>query len=61
MSDALSASMSRIDAPAVYVTLRKKGGGEALGTYLFSLWMLGEQPVTVDGKTYDVALRFKFL
>jgi ABC-type transport system involved in cytochrome c biogenesis permease subunit len=54
----------RVDIPSAYFTLRKKGSGEALGTYLVSVWLsLGSsnptQPVTVDGKTYEMALRLK--
>jgi ABC-type transport system involved in cytochrome c biogenesis permease subunit len=53
-----------VDLASAYVTFRKKGGGEALGTYLLSVWLsVGTdrptQPLTVDGKTYEVSLRFK--
>jgi ABC-type transport system involved in cytochrome c biogenesis permease subunit len=53
-----------IDLASAYVTFRKKGGGEPLGTYLVSLWLsfIGERPnqvVEVDGKAYEVTLRFK--
>jgi ResB-like family len=49
---------------SAYVTFLKKGTGEALGTYLVSVWfsVSGDQPaqkVTADGKTYDVSLRFQ--
>jgi ABC-type transport system involved in cytochrome c biogenesis permease subunit len=57
----------KVDVPAAYVTLRKKGTGEALGSYLLSpqwsritaTFAKPEQDVTVDGKTYTVNLRFK--
>jgi hypothetical protein len=53
----------KIDLPAAYVTFKKKGSGEVLGTYLVSLWQsLGSkpsQPVKVDDKTWDVSLRFE--
>jgi ABC-type transport system involved in cytochrome c biogenesis permease subunit len=52
----------KMDVASAYVTFKKKGSGEALGTYLMSVWLaLAErsQQVTVDGKAYDVALRFK--
>jgi hypothetical protein len=56
------------DVPAVYVTFKKKGSDESLGTYLTTTlfsnyWMLQEperpQQVTLDGKTYSVFLRAK--
>jgi hypothetical protein len=48
----------KVDAPSAYVSFKKKGTGESLGVYLVSLW-LNPQPLTVDGKRYEVALRFK--
>lgn len=47
------------DAATAYVTLKQKGSGEALGTYLVSVWLSREQPVKVDGKEYNIALRFQ--
>jgi hypothetical protein len=57
-------SEQRIDLPAVYVTLLKKGTDESLGTYLgATLLSLQEKPIvdniTVDDKEYDMSLRFK--
>ncbi len=53
----------RDDVASAYVTLKKKGTGEVLGTYLVSLWLsLSKEPpqlVTVDDKTYEIALRRK--
>jgi hypothetical protein len=53
----------KYDIPSVYVTFKKKGSGESLGTYLMSMWFSLEdrppQKVDVDGKTYGVDLRFK--
>jgi hypothetical protein len=49
---------SMIDLPSAYVTLKKRGTNDVLGTYLVSTH-LRPQPVVVDGKRYDVALRFK--
>jgi ABC-type transport system involved in cytochrome c biogenesis permease subunit len=54
----------KVDLASAYVTFRKKDGGEPLGTYLVSVWLsaLGDRPnqtVAVDGKTYEVVLRFK--
>lgn len=52
-----------VDVPSIYATLKHKKDGTVLGTYLFSLNLeLHQQPpqlVTVDGKTYETALRFK--
>ena len=42
---------------SAYVTLRR--GAQELGTYLVSLHLPTPQRVDVDGKTYQVALRFK--
>src|SRR5262249_55796860 len=52
----------KVDLASAYVTFKKKGG-EPLGTYLVSVWFSGlsdhpYQQVTVDGKTYDVTLRW---
>jgi hypothetical protein len=53
----------KFDIPSAYVTFKKKDSGESLGTYLVSLWLPLEnrppQKVTVDGKAYEVELRFK--
>lgn len=47
----------RFDAPSAYVKLFDKAGKE-LGTWLFSLHF-DPQRIEIDGKKYDVALRFK--
>jgi ABC-type transport system involved in cytochrome c biogenesis permease subunit len=54
-----------IDLPAAYVRLYRKGTDEAIGTYLVSLWFTHpnlkvqqRQPVEIDGRTYDLGLRF---
>src|SRR5262249_45000309 len=56
----------RIDLASAYVTLKKKGTDEPLGTYLLTEWLseaaaadMPDQKVTVDGKTYGLALRFR--
>ena len=49
----------KIDFPAAYVKLLKKGTGEPLGTYLLGVFVSRPERVTVDGKTYDMAMRFK--
>jgi hypothetical protein len=64
-----AAAKQGIDMPSAYVTFRKKGSGESLGTYLVSLWFYSNatlrqlpdrpQRVSVDGRSYDVFLRFK--
>jgi hypothetical protein len=48
----------KVDVPSAYVNFKKKGTGESLGTYLVSL-LLNPQPLTLDGRSYEVALRFK--
>jgi hypothetical protein len=48
----------KVDAPSTYVTFKRKDSGESLGTYLVSV-LLNPQPLPIDGKTYEVALRFK--
>lgn len=56
-----SGTASDVDIPSTYVTFQKKGMGESLGTYLLSAWFLDSRPqqVSVDGKAYDVNLRFR--
>ncbi|HMN42913.1 MAG TPA: cytochrome c biogenesis protein ResB [Phycisphaerales bacterium] len=45
-----------MDLPSAYVTLLR--GGKSLGTYLVSAWLDG-QSVGVEGRTYEISLRFK--
>ena len=47
----------RVDMASAYVTLRR--GAQELGTYLLSLHLPTPQRVEVDGKAYEIALRFK--
>jgi ABC-type transport system involved in cytochrome c biogenesis permease subunit len=52
----------KVDMPAVYVKLYKKGTDEALGTYLAALYahlLGGDDELEVDGKKIDLMLRFK--
>jgi MYXO-CTERM domain-containing protein len=49
----------RADVPSAYVTLFKKGSSTALGTWLVSPYIAEPQKVTVDGKDFDLFLRFK--
>jgi hypothetical protein len=46
-----------MDLPSAYVTLFRKG--QSLGTYLVSTYLDQSQTVTVDGRAYEIALRFK--
>lgn len=53
---------SKVDMSAAYVRFFKKGTDESLGTFLVGLFLsLSDisEKVTVEGKTYDVALRHK--
>ena len=55
-------SRSEVDMASAYVTLLEKGGGKPLGTYLVSQLLPSSQfaeRVSVGGKTYELALRFK--
>jgi hypothetical protein len=47
-----------VDAPAAYVHLRDKSTGTDLGVWLVGL-MLDAQSIEIDGKPYEIALRFK--
>jgi ABC-type transport system involved in cytochrome c biogenesis permease subunit len=53
------------DYPSAYIELFSKDDGKSLGTYLVSQRFeddhhrIIDQPVEVNGKTYDLALRFK--
>ncbi|MCZ2342487.1 MAG: cytochrome c biogenesis protein ResB [Bacteroidales bacterium] len=54
---------SKADVPSAHVTFYRKGTDEVLGRYLVTLWSMlrsgmPAQSVDVDGKAYDVALRF---
>jgi ABC-type transport system involved in cytochrome c biogenesis permease subunit len=48
----------KVDTAAAYLELVSKKSGRSLGTYLVSQ-EFADQPVEVDGHTYDVALRYK--
>jgi hypothetical protein len=47
----------KVDLPSAYIAL--SSGGVELGTWLVSLYLDDPQPVTVDGKTYGISLRFR--
>lgn len=55
----VSGVSGQVNQPAAYVTLRKKGSDESLGTYLVAVWLHQPQGVILDGKRYDLFLRFK--
>jgi hypothetical protein len=59
----VSGTESAVDVPSAYVTFLTKGSNKSLGTYLVSVWWSATaertQKVKVNGKTYDVCLRFK--
>ncbi len=61
----VGASADKIDIPSAYVELFSKKTGASLGTFLASPWFMDDnrqmidQPVEVDGRTYDIALRFQ--
>ncbi|MCI0637900.1 MAG: cytochrome c biogenesis protein ResB [Gemmataceae bacterium] len=52
-----------VEIASAYVTLKKKGTGESLGTYLVSTWfsflLIPAEMVTVDGKKYEISLRYQ--
>jgi hypothetical protein len=48
----------KVDLPSAYVNFKNKDSGESIGTYLVSLW-LNPQPLVVNGRAYEVSLRFK--
>lgn len=52
----------QVDEAAAYVEFRRKGTDESLGRYLVSQWATNRdvsEEVEVDGKTYNVSLRYK--
>lgn len=57
-------SEQTVDFPSAFITLKKKGTGESLGTYLVSDWLSElydrpDQKVKVDGDEYAISLRFQ--
>lgn len=55
-------SDAKVDMTAAYVKFSKRGTNQSLGTHLLSLAFATQglpEQVEVDGKTYDVYLRFK--
>ncbi|MCC7146126.1 MAG: cytochrome c biogenesis protein ResB [Phycisphaeraceae bacterium] len=47
----------RLALPSAYISLKR--GQESLGRYLVSAYWENSQPVQVDGKTYQIALRLE--
>jgi len=45
------------DFPSAYIEIAR--GDVALGTYLVTTWLNTPQPVVVDGRRYDISLRFE--
>jgi hypothetical protein len=56
----VSGTESDIDTPGAFVRVRKKNSDQSLGTYLLTTNYLPEwkQTVNVDGKDYQISLRF---
>ncbi|MBC7821077.1 MAG: cytochrome c biogenesis protein ResB, partial [Planctomycetaceae bacterium] len=55
---------AKVDLPGAIVRLTKRGSGkesnsEEIGTYLVSTLLAMQEPVEVDGKKYDLSLRFR--
>lgn len=51
---------SKSDESTAYVRLREKKSGDIIGTYMLAMRLEDTfEPVLVDGKLYDVAMRFK--
>jgi len=49
---------AKIDIASMYATIKTKDG-KTLGTYLFTALLINPEWIEVDGKTYQVSLRFK--
>jgi cytochrome c biogenesis protein ResB len=49
----------KFDMASTYVTLKDKKTGETLGTYMLSVELIQPEHVEVDGKVYQMSLRFK--
>ncbi len=47
-----------VDRSSIYVTFRNMDDGQVISTRLLSLW-LEPETIDIDGKTYQVSLRFK--
>jgi len=55
-------SSGQVDMASAYVTLKRKGDGKPMGTYLVSQLLAAPrftESVSVGGKSYNLALRFK--
>jgi ResB-like family len=54
---------AKFDFPSAYLAFKDKKTGKDLGTYLLSTWLpllsLPDQKIQIDGKTYEVSLRYK--
>jgi hypothetical protein len=47
-----------IDMPSALVTVYKKGSTDVLGSFTTSVWFKSSHALEVDGKTYQMSLRF---
>jgi hypothetical protein len=56
--EASGVDAEKVDMPAAYVAVKDRSGND-LGTFLLSVDWFDPQTVTVDGKEYDLYLRFK--
>lgn len=54
-----TSSQQTVEMPSAYVTFKDKKTGEPIKTYMLSLWLINPQELEVDGKKYDISLRFK--
>lgn len=50
---------SKSDSSTAFVRLRDKETGKSLGSWMLAMRLDRLQPVLVDGKLYDIAMRFK--
>lgn len=48
-----------VDIPSIYVDLISNSDDKSLGTYLLSAELPFEEPIRIDGKPFEIALRFK--
>ncbi len=48
-----------VNMPSMYAKLHDPKTGKSLGVFLFSTWAKRPTPITIAGKRYDVALRFR--
>jgi hypothetical protein len=54
-----TSSEQPVDTPAVHVTFKDKRDGKTLGSYLAAMQRVDSHRIEVDGKPYDVSMRWK--